>query len=222
MLWISINIGLYLLGLGVLFYLLGRKKAAVDKRLATNLSLARKERDTKKEVVFELGEHALGMITKADLEALDAKLAESEDSLQTGKGKITITEAELEAVDTRLRELEELKRELEVSNIDAVKELEMLRSQQREIASKNEAMRNQINESIQQIDSLIGALSESAEAVEKLTNAKNELTETEQKVQVFEDQISSIHEKYLTLKKAYDALDIEYAQLYEKQQSALD
>ena len=29
----------------------------------------------------------------------------------------------------------------------------------------------------------------------------------------------SLNHKYIALKKAYDALDIEYAQLYEKQQS---
>lgn len=222
MLWIILIILIYLGALGGLYVVVGKKSLALDRVFEHNLSSVEQEKVTKLGVLTEIAESLKGMVSTETLAELDARREQTEETIRAEQGRITITEAELEAIDTRLRELEELKRELEVSNMDAVKELEMLRSQERDISSQNEAIRNQINASFEQVDLLLGQLNDSAEAVEQLTAAKNELINAEEKCGFYEEQISVVNRQYMALKKAYDALDIEYAQLYEKQQLAAE
>lgn len=222
MLWVILILLIYVGGLGGLFSIIGKKALAIDNQLKENLKVIEEEEQTKLGILGELGELSLGLVETNLLETLTESKTEIEETIRAEKGRLTITEAELEAVDTRLRELEELKRELEVSNMDAVKELDMLRAQEKDIAQKNEAMRSRINASVEQIEMLLGQLASSAEAVERLSNAKNELIDIEKKCGYYEDQIAQINSQYMSLKKAYDALDIEYAQLYEKQQLASD
>ena len=219
---IALVVLIYGIGFGALYLVFGRKQIAVDRVLAGNLGISKSELNAKEKILEELAALSLGLVSRSVIDERSAKVAELEESIRAEKGRITITEAELEAIDTRLRELEELKRELEVSNIDAVKELEMLRSQERDIAAKNATLNSQLSDSISQMDILIGMLTNNAALVDRLTLAKGELVETEKKAAFYEDQISQVIRRYIELKKAYDALDIEYAQLYEKQQSAAD
>ncbi|MCB0324747.1 MAG: hypothetical protein KDD69_14290 [Bdellovibrionales bacterium] len=218
MVWLILVCVIYLSGIGAIFMMVGKKTIAIDRQLRINLETVKEEEQTKLGVLGDLAEMTLGLVTPTRIQELEAKRGEAEESIRAEKGRLTITEAELEAVDTRLRELEELKRELEVSNMDAVKELEMLRAQERDIAAKNDALRNQINASVEQIEFLLEQLANSAEAVERLSAAKNELLDIEKQSSYYEEQIAAINMQYMNLKKAYDALDIEYAQLYEKQQ----
>jgi chromosome segregation ATPase len=51
---------------------------------------------------------------------------------------------------------------------------------------------------------------------EQITRAKSELLKTEQQIQTLLEEIQAGNEQYFILKKRFDALDIEYAQLYEK------
>lgn len=217
----AILIGIVFLGGAVgLSFWLKKRYSSGDEQLKKNLIVLRDEIKKKQETLRELGQLCLGLVSPAHLEGIDEQLASAEEELRAEKGRLTITEAELEAVDIRLRELEELKRELEMSGIDAIRELELLRAQERDMNSQNEALRNQLRSAVEQLDSLLGLLASSAEAVEKLQSAKTELLEAESKSQWYEEQIAIYNQKYLGLKRAYDALDIEYAQLYEKQQSA--
>ncbi len=220
MLWIILVALIYLGGFVGLYLVVGKKTLALDRVLEHNIESVQAEKKTKLELLAQIGEAVKGLVTSEAIEQLDARHAQTEETIRAEQGRLTITEAELEAIDTRLRELEELKRELEVSNMDAVKELEMLRSQERDIAAQNDAIRNQINASFEQVDLLLDQLNDSAESVERLTAAKTELVNAEQKCGFYEEQISLVNGQYMALKKAYDALDIEYAQLYEKQQLA--
>lgn len=222
MIWVIIQATVYLATLGFLFFLMGKKRLAVDRQLRHNLEIAQAEFDEKKKVLSELAQLSVGMNRGEELENLDAKFEEAEEAIRAEKGRLTITEAELEAIDTRLRELEELKRELEVSNMDVIKEVEMLKSQEREIANKNDHLRSQLEHSMEQLEMLFDMLSSNTKVTERLTLAKNELIECEKKCSYYEEQIALVNSKYMVLKKAYDALDIEYAQLYEKQQTAED
>ena len=61
-----------------------------------------------------------------------------------------------------------------------------------------------------------------AKAVEQLNKSKTELVEVEKNISFYEIEITKINKQYVTLKRAYDALDIEYAQLYEKRQQQMD
>ena len=208
----------FLAGFGAIYVLLGKRFSADDEQLKANLEVLKAEQLTKEKILRELGQLALGYVTKEYFTQLDEQAKAAEEELRAEKGRLTITEAELEAVDVRLRELEELKRELEMSGIDAIRELELLRAQERDIASQNDALKSQLNSSIEQLDMLLDMLASSAEDVEKLQAAKKELLEAETKMQFYQENIALLNQKYMGLKKAYDALDIEYAQLYEKQQ----
>lgn len=208
----------FLIGFGVIYMLLGKRFSADDEQLKRNLQVLKEEEETKVGILRELAEISLGYVTPEYFSQLDEQIKAAEEDLRAEKGRLTITEAELEAVDVRLRELEELKRELEMSGIDAIRELELLRAQERDIAAQNDALKNQLRSSLEQLDSLLEVLASSAEAVERLQSAKKELLESETKTQFYQEQIALLNQKYMGLKKAYDALDIEYAQLYEKQQ----
>jgi len=220
MIYLVVTILIYLVCFAAIVVFLGPKLAPeVDtgQNLIANLQ---HEYDTKKKILSDLAAASLGLINKTEHERVRSESAALEESIRAEKGRLTITEAELEAVDTRLRELEEIKRELEVSNMDAIKELEMLRAQERDAKAQNDALRSELESSFEQLEMLLEVLASSAAAVSRLNSAKNELVATEKKCTFYEEQIALINGKYMALKKAYDALDIEYAQLYEKQQSA--
>ena len=208
----------FLGGFGAIYVLLGKRFSADDEQLKRNLEVLKEEEKTKEQILRDVATLALGYVTKDYFGTLDEQAKAAEEELRAEKGRLTITEAELEAVDVRLRELEELKRELEMSSIDAIRELELLRAQERDIASQNDALKNMLKNSMEQLDSLLEMLASSAEAVERLQAAKKELIESETKMTFYQEQITLLNHKYMGLKKAYDALDIEYAQLYEKQQ----
>ena len=59
------------------------------------------------------------------------------------------------------------------------------------------------------------------EAVSKLKKAQEELKLPGEQVEWYTNEISIVNHKYIELKRAYDALDIEYAQLYEKQNALM-
>ena len=209
---------IFIAGTAMLWVMIGKRALSDDDRVAKNLELLREELSTKEKLLRELAELSRGYVTKDYFDQLADQVRTAEEELRSEKGRITITEAEIEAVDVRLRELEELKRELEMSSIDAIRELELLRAQERDINQQNDGLRSQLQTSLEALDQLLDVLNTNAEAVEKLQNAKKELIEAETKMNFYQEQISILNQKYVGLKKAYDALDIEYAQLYEKQQ----
>jgi chromosome segregation ATPase len=139
-----------------------------------------------------------------------------QDAVKSERGRITITQAELETIETRLRELEEIERELEASGIETKEELNILKKKEKELANKNEALRNQIAMSTEQVDSLMGQIQASAQVMEQVQAMKNELIQSEMKITEILVQIEQGNDQYFLLKQRYDALDIEYAQLYEK------
>ena len=211
---------IFIVGFTVLFFLLKKKFSSDDEQIQKNLQVMKAEEQTKMTLLRDLAGISLGYVTAEYFEDLVQQAKTVEEEVRTEKGRITITEAELEAVDVRLRELEELKRELEMSSIDAIRELELLRAQERDITQQNDGLKGQLKNTFQELDQLLEVLASNTEAVNKLHAAKKELMEAEVKHQFYQEQIALLNQKYVGLKKAYDALDIEYAQLYEKQQQA--
>jgi chromosome segregation ATPase len=138
------------------------------------------------------------------------------DSLKTERGRITITQAELETVETRLRELEEIERELEASSLETKEELGILQKKQAELNEKNAALKAQIEASSEQMQQLMGELQLSAELTAQIQRMQTELLSSQEKVDTLSLNIEQGNEQYFILKKRYDALDIEYAQLFEK------
>src|SRR5690606_3962943 len=115
---------------GALVYAKIRKnrKLILDSQ-ENNLKIAKDELEKKEKVLRELLETSLGLIRKEDILALDAMLDDLQASITAEKGRFTITETEVDSIEIRLKKLGELRRELEVSNMDALREVEMLRTQ---------------------------------------------------------------------------------------------
>ena len=217
--WVILVVLIFGAGFGAIFMALKKRHAAAGDQMTKNIELIGGEIERKKELLSVLAKLSQGLTPADRFTELEESLRSVEEELRAERGRLTITEAELEAVDTRLRELEELKRELEMSGLDAVRELELLRAQERDIANQNEVLKTQLDSALDQLDMLLDMLASSAAAVSQLNGAKGELVEAEKKSNWYQEQIMSLNHKYIALKKAYDALDIEYAQLYEKQQS---
>lgn len=168
--------------------------------------------DAKTRVDTSLAEmRPLGELQKL---VLAARIAS--DTLKADRGRVTITQAELETVETRLRELEEIERELEASGIETEEEVKILTKKEQELSAKNAALKEQIRASTEKIDALLGDLQNNAEAQEQVLSMKTKLILTEQKAEEMVVQIELGNDQYFELKRRYDALDIEYAQLYEK------
>jgi chromosome segregation ATPase len=168
----------------------------------------------------ELDQKLRGMYgALVDLAEARSKVKESksfEDALKAERGRVTITQAELETVETRLRELEEIERELEASSIETNEELKVLKARQEELAKKNGSLKSQLDVTTQQMDMIISEIQLSAAQQEALNQIKTELVMTQQRIDILMLQIEQGNEQYFILKHRFDALDIEYAQLYEK------
>lgn len=157
-----------------------------------------------------------GMTDLATLRERGGQLATARENLKTERGRATITEAELETVETRLRELEEIERELQASEIDAQDEINILQRKERDLKARNETLRSQLGNSVSQIDSLMGELALSAQVAEEVNKVKQDMLKTQEQIDGLILKIEEGNAAYLQMKKCYDALDIEYAQLYEK------
>ncbi len=140
----------------------------------------------------------------------------AKEALKTERGRITITQAERETVEGRLRELEEIERELEASGIETKEELSILQKKEKDLRSKNDALKGQISNSVAQIEEIIAKVELTAQMQEQVQAMKTQMVQTEQQVDTLLLQIELGNEQYFILKKRYDALDIEYAQLFEK------
>lgn len=183
-----------------------------------NLEIAQDELEKKQEHLKELLEISLGLVRKEDISVLDAKLSDLQANIDGEKGRFAITQTELDAIELRLRELGELKRELEVSNMDALREIEMLKSQERDLQTQNEVLLENLTQASDQIDILFNMFPNDENIQNYFTQAKQEIQEIQSKLGFYQHEIGTINQQYVILKKAYDALDIEYAQLYEKRQ----
>jgi len=154
-----------------------------------------------------------------NLEELKVKVRDvitARESLKAERGRVTITQAELETIEVRLRELDEIARELEASSIETKEEVKILQKKEKDLVSKNEQLRQQIADSLSQMDQLISQIEMSAQLQEQVAKMRAQLAKSEEQIQTLLDEIQQGNEQYFILKKRFDALDIEYAQLYEK------
>lgn len=137
---------------------------------------------------------------------------------ESESARFAILQAEIEAVEIRLRELEEIERELEAGTTDAVAELKGIENQLGDIGTKGDL----VSGSLEKIQSLMAGLQgELSQAPEIKADAENVMkivgetnTITENLLTFLKDAANGYHK----LKLRYDALDIEYAQLFEKMQ----
>lgn len=142
--------------------------------------------------------------------------AVARESLKAERGRVTIAQAELDMIEVRLRELEEIHRELEASTTETKEELRILQRKEDELKVKNDSLRVQIAETNSKMEVLLSEIEVSAQMQEQVVNLKAELLRSEEQVQTLLNEIQKGNEQYFILKRRYDALDVEYAQLYQQ------
>jgi chromosome segregation ATPase len=213
---VLIIIGAGLIGAIVVVALLYRFKSAVGSQSSEVEAIVAKELGAKQELVAKLRALYSTMVDTNSARNKIREIKALQETLKAERGRITITQAELETVETRLRELEEIERELEASGLETKEELTILEKKQRELVGKNDALKTKIADSAQQWEQLLKEIESNSQLFERAQAAKMELITTEERISTLMLQIEQGNEQYFILKRRYDALDIEYAQLYEK------
>jgi len=197
---------------GISYSLLRKQKGGSggsSAKLRTEFEHRRGLREQLETLYTQMGE--VGVLQKQGRSVITLR-----EALKTERGRITITQAELETVEARLRELEEIERELQASSIDTQEEIKILQKKRTDLGNKNDALKQQISSSLDQMSSALGELEMSAQMQEQIQTIKSDILQTQDKIDGLLIQIEQGNEQYFMLKKRYDALDIEYAQLYEK------
>ena len=119
-------------------------------------------------------------------------------------------------IEVRLRELEEITRELEASTTETKEELKILQKKEDALKSKNYHLRVQIAETINKMETIMSEIEMSAQMQEQVLKLRGDLLQSEEQGQTLLNEIQRGNEQYFILKRRYDALDVEYAQLYQQ------
>lgn len=201
-----------LIALGVIYFLINKQTASARGAIK---SISKEAADKSALLAKMLGLFSQ-MIDIKTIRERAAELVSLQDSMKAERGRITITQAELETVEGRLRELEEIERELEASGLETKEELNILQKKAKEMQAKNAALKQQIADAYGQMDQALTDIKLSAELQTQVDQAKLELVQTQEKIDLLLIQVEGSNEQYTVLKRRYDALDIEYAQLFEK------
>jgi chromosome segregation ATPase len=170
-------------------------------------------RNQLKELLTELKPVAL-------LKELLEKQETERNQLKGEQGRVTITYAELESLESRLRELHEIERELKASCLETEEELRILQQRQNELDEKKDRLKEELDKSLQQLEELSSELEINAQMALAIDKAKGEIVKCQGTIDTLLLQIDEGNQLYVKLKRRYDALDIEYAQLYEKFQES--
>ncbi len=198
--------------IGVLFFVVLRRRAS-DSNLFESLFA---ELDTRKEAYVRAQEIMSRMVPLDLVKEKVLALQTYKEASRVEKGRVTITQAELETVDARLRELEEIEREIEASAHEAKEEARILTKKEKELSNKNEQLKEKITSSVEQIEVLMKEVQMTEEMSKQIDDMKRELLSTEKRIEELFGEIERGNKQYFVLKHRYDALDIEYAQLYER------
>ncbi len=188
----------------------------VNDPLIKSFDNLRDELDQKRALWSRIAAVRSDLADEDEFRVVAAEFLKVRDHLRVEHGKATITEAELHALEARLRELEEVSRELEASQTETREELKILRRKEDDLRTKNESLRDRISDSLAKMDNLIAEIELTAKMQEQVSQMKSELLRSEERIQTILNQIQDTNQQYFNLKRRYDALDVEYAQLYQQ------
>lgn len=193
--------------------------ASVSKRrtmIRESMQAFESELEKKTALRKEVEELYSSMVDLGSAQKIALEIKGVREALKAERGRIMITQAELETVESRLRELEEIERELEASGIETKQELNILKKKHAELDERNKHLKDQLSFSLQQLEQLMAEVEMSSQIAEQIDVMRINVVNTQEKIGVLLMQIEQGNDQYFILKKRYDALDIEYAQLYEK------
>lgn len=200
------------LACGLMWQMIGKKATALKK----NLQVIEDELQKKEELQNKITGLFERMVDIGTLRSKADEFFTHQESLKAERGRITITQAELETVESRLRELEEIERELEASGVETKEEINILIKKKDDLFNKNDVLRQELERSLEQMESILSEIEMTAQMAERIDAMKTELVQIQRQIDQLLIQVEQGNEQYFILKKRYDALDIEYAQLYEK------
>jgi chromosome segregation ATPase len=201
-----------LIVIAVLVFFLRRGQASVVD--VTDRLMAQLEQ--KKELRVRFQALVENMVPISSLRKTAAELKTVQESIKTERGRITITRAELETVENRLRELEEIERELEASNIETNHEAGILKKRHNDLSKKTAAFGERLEEILKFVNDMTFSCPEAEEINKEVSSIEAELRQSQEKLNELISEVQKMSQHYATGKGKYDALDIEYAQLYEK------
>ena len=174
------------------------------------------EVEQKRELWEEVRQLSQKMADPKELASSVKNFTVARESLKAERGRVTIAEAELDMIEVRLRELEETHRELDASRTETKEELRILERKEGELRLKNDQLRTQISEANVKIETIMREIELSAQMHEEVVNLQADLLRSEEQVETLLNEIQRGNEQYFILKRRYDALDVEYAQLYQQ------
>ncbi len=218
MIWASITILLIFLA-GSIFIVFGlwRKSSKARYALIEGLSILEEEESKRNTVLAEVSELLKTLISSSELEENTQRVSAKEEELRAERGRVTIAQAEHDALETRLREMEEVERELEASYVEAEREVDMLRTQEKELQEKRAEVKKHLSDSTVALELILEQVDSIVASNDHIVLTKKQLGTLQEKIEWYSEQIGILNRQYMDLKRAYDSLDIEYAQLYEKQ-----
>ncbi len=204
-----------LVGFG-LWYIFNQKIGAAY----TSLTSLKEQILQRRKIKTDIEERAEKMISIEVLAFAVTQYRKIESEFESERTKVAIAQAEVDLSEKRLRELAEMEREIQNSRIDLEQELEALKTKESQLRDKNDKLKNEITDSMQHAEELIWEIELSSQIVEQVKFVKSHLLSTEEKIERLLIQIEEANKQFGNMKIRYDALDIEYAQLYEKSQAA--
>jgi chromosome segregation ATPase len=179
-------------------------------------SQVREELAIKRELWSRLESIRQQMANPRDYEKATSDANVARESLKAERGRVIIAQAELESVEVRLRELDEVNRELEASALETKEELKVLQKREGDLKTKNEELRVQIADSTTKLAALMSEIEMSVQMQEQVKMMRADLLKSEEQVETLMNEIQKGNEQYFIAKRRYDALDVEYAQLYQQ------
>jgi chromosome segregation ATPase len=201
---------------GCVYYLLSLQARKIVSANEKQIQGLRNLLDRRKEVLERVNMFMGHLVPVDEMRKKVLATIESADILQAERGRMAITRVELDSVLLRLNELDEIERELDASEAESREELNVLKNRESELRLRNEDLKDEINSSLSMLEKLRGEVAMTEEQRKLLDSAQEDLSFAQEQIDELLDQIVKGNDHYHRLKRRYDALDIEYAQLYEK------
>lgn len=215
----------WIVGIGVVVFVgivtLFAVQKIIVRRFLLLLGVERKalevEHQHKTQVLQRLAGISLGKVRQEHFDSLEEKKQVALEAKRLIEGEMEIFKTEMGSLDGRSLELERIAKELERSHEESKQLVDKMRAEEAEIAERNMLLKEQLDDSLSKIDRLLIELKNSRVAVERLSRAKASLLDVQERIDWLETEILMVNSQQAALKNSYDALDIEYAQLYERQ-----
>ncbi|MCS6894076.1 MAG: hypothetical protein NZO16_05880 [Deltaproteobacteria bacterium] len=200
----TLTVFLFSLSVTVLASLLLKKKFSRSSDLTIKLS----QLDDLRGRIENLKLEIKTLIPKQDANELVTILEEFANLERLEKSKFNIASLELSSLEGRLREFSDIEQELESSALETRDLVKSYQTAWDEITTKSSNIRNNLNIALEALNNLFSS-DESAKLSDNIEKFLDEIISYELVVKSALDCISK-------LKTRFDALDIEFAELYER------